>query len=644
MFDLPHMVPYGSWQSPITFEMVASDSINMSFVDIDRDSVFYDELRVKEGGRVALVKQKFDSEEQEEVTPQTFNIRTRANEYGGKSFFLKNKDIFCIEAKDQRIYKINSNGKIEPITEDNETRYADLIFDERRECIYCIQEEHKEDGVFNSLIKIDLKTKNKTVLEAKKDFYASLTLSPDGKKIAYICWDLPNLPWEGSELILREIDEKGNMKDRQLIAGGRDESIFQPSFSSDNILYFVSDRTGFYNLYCYGEGVRPLYPINAEFGVPQWQFGLSTYCFVEKGEGYAIFCSLFKKDKCVLLEIDPYTKKTNEHNLPFSFLLNLRSNRNKIVFIGATEKMEKSVVLYDVKSDLWKVLKRPRKIEIDEGYISFPKLIEIKGTEDKIIYAYLYLPQNADFVAPKDELPPLIVRCHGGPTGQTFPILNLDIQFWTSRGFALCDVNYSGSSGYGKEYRKRLDQNWGISDVEDCANAALMLAQKKIVDGDRLIIKGASAGGFTALAALAFKNVFKGGVSYFGVTDLEEIVKHTHKFESGYFDHLIGPYPEEKERYYNRSPVNFVDQIKVPVLLLQGKEDKIVPMEQAEKIYSAMIKNKVPVAYLLFDKEGHGFRDGKNIKRALEAELFFYSKIFGFPTGEVPFLKIENMP
>lgn len=645
MFDTPQLMPYGTWTSPISIEKICSESTPLFFVDIDENYMYYDIQKLTEEGRTSIVKQKFEMDLLQtpiEILPKNFNARTKVHEYGGKSFFINGKDIFFIQFKDQRIYKIDQD-KISPITPvDENIRYANLIFDQRRNFIYCVQEEHG-DKVVNSIIRIDLKTSEKITIESGFDFYSSLCLSPDGKKFAFICWNLPNMPWDGSKLILKEIDEDGSFKPSKEIAGNEDESIFQPSFSFDNTLYFVSDRSGFYNIYRFDQKIYPVFNIDAEIGVPEWFLGVSTYCFVKKEDRYTIFCAVSKKDKDYLYEIDPINNQIFQKDLPFTYLSNLRSNGKEIIFIGACDNLEKSVILYDVKKNGFKIIKKPREVAIEEGYISKPRLIEYKSGDHKS-FAYFYPPKNKDYIS-KDELPPLIVRAHGGPTSKSLPILNLDIQFWTSRGYAFCDVNYSGSSGYGREYRNLLNHNWGVYDVEDCVNAALYLIEENLVDKNRLIIKGASAGGFTTLAALSFKKVFNAGVSYFGISDLEKLKLYTHKFESGYVDTLIGDYPKEKEIFYQRSPINFVDQIKVPVLILQGEEDKIVPKEQAEIIYTALVKNNIATSYLLFEKEGHGFRDGKNIKKSFEAELSFYSQIFNLkPCETIAELKIQNLP
>jgi len=643
--SIPHVEPYGSWKSPITSELIVSKSHIFGFVDIDMDYVYYDELRPYERGKTALMRNNKKRVE-EEMLPENFSVRTTAHEYGGRSFYLKENDLFFVSFNDQRIYKVDREKKIEPITaEKNNLRYADIIFDKKRDFIFCVQEEHMKNGeVVHSIIKIKLDTGKTQVIASGHDFYSSLTISPNKNKLSYICWDHPNMPWDGSYLIENDLSEEGDLINPLVIAGGDDESIFQPSYSPDNILFFVSDRTGFYNIYYLKDVIEPLFPMEADFGCSQWLFGMSTYCFVESEGTYNVYCTYTKKGKDFISKVSWKDKILKEIDLPFSYYINLKSHKDKIVFVAGSAIEEKCIVLLDTKTGKHEVIKRSREIELDRSYISSAETIEYPTRNGAVAYALYFPPKNPDFVSGKEDLPPLIVKSHGGPTSHFSCVLNLETQFFTSRGYAVLEVNYAGSSGYGRAYRNSLRGNWGILDVHNCADAALYLSKKNKADVNRLIIKGGSAGGYTTLAALTFLNLFKAGASYYGISDLEALAIHTHKFESHYLERLVGPYPERKDIYFERSPINFINKISCPIILFQGSDDKIVPKEQAERMFNLLKKKKIPTAYFLFEGESHGFKQGKNIKTALEAELYFYSKIFNININEhVKPFKIENL-
>lgn len=641
---IPHIDSYGSWKSPISSEMIVSKSRKFNNVDIDSDYVYYDEVRFYEGGRNVLIRNKHGKDE--ELLPENFNVRTKANEYGGKSFYLKDHDLFFVSYSDQRIYKVDREKKIEPITaESSNIRYADIVFDKKRDLIFCVQEDHKKNGeVINSIIKIDLSTRKVKVVASGHDFYSSLAVSPNKNKLSHMYWDHPSMPWDSSYLVESDISEEGELINSTVVAGGEDESVFQPSYSPDNLLFFVSDRTGFYNIYYLKEGVQPLFPSEADFGYPQWVFGMTSYCFVENNGSYNICTAFTKKGKDFLGKISLKDKVLHEISLPFTYFFNLKSYKDKVVFVAASPIEERCVVLLNSKTENFEVIKRGRESTIDKSFISIPENIEYPTREGKVAYALYYPPTNPNYVSKKDELPPLIVKSHGGPSGHFFEMLDLETQYFTSRGFAVVDVNYSGSTGFGRAYRNALKGKWGILDVFDCADAAIYLSNLKKVDKDRLVIKGSSAGGYTTLAALTFLNLFKAGVSYYGVGDLESLAINTHKFEAHYLDGLIGPYPERKDLYLQRSPINFINKISAPLLIFQGAEDKIVPKDQADRMYNLLNKRKIPVAYFLFENEGHGFRHAKNIKTAIEAELYFYSKIFQIKlSDELKPIKIDNL-
>ena len=450
------------------------------------------------------------------------------------------------------------------------------------------------------------------------------------------------MPWDGTELWIGDLQADGSLRRAQRVAGGARESIFQPEWSPDGVLHFVSDRTGWWNLYRWRDGlIEHLMEMEAEFGRPQWVFGMSTYAFESAGR---IICTYNQQGSWRLASLDAVTRKLEPIETPYSEISSLRTAPGRAVFLAGSPTEPTSIVQLDLATRRMEVLRRSSEVEIDTGCLSIPQAIEFPTEQGLTAHAFFYPPQNRDYIAPPDERPPLLVRSHGGPTGATSSTLNPEIQYWTSRGFAVLDVNYGGSTGYGRAYRQRLEGQWGIVDVDDCVNSARYLLQRGEVDGDRLVIRGGSAGGYTTLCALTFRNIFRAGASYYGVSDLEALTKETHKFESRYLDRLIGPYPERHDLYRERSPIHFTERLSCPVVFFQGLEDKVVPPNQAEMMVEALRAKELPVAYLLFDGEQHGFRRAENIKRALDAELYFYSKLFGFELADpVEPVLIENL-
>jgi dipeptidyl aminopeptidase/acylaminoacyl peptidase len=387
--------------------------------------------------------------------------------------------------------------------------------------------------------------------------------------------------------------------------------------------------------------VEAVYEMDAEFGAPQWGFGMSTYGF-ESAD--SIICAYTHNGFWYLARLDTKARRLIGLDVPFSDIRSVRVARGKAVFIGASPTMPSSVVVLDLASSDLEVLRRSSDVAIDPSYISLPEPVEYPTERRRTAFAFYYPPRNGDYVAPAGEKPPLLVMTHGGPTAATSAGFSLTIQYWTSHGFAVLDVNYGGSTGYGREYRQRLNGQWGIVDVDDVVNGALYLVRRGDVDGGRLAIDGGSAGGYTTLCALAFRNVFQAGASYFGVSDLEALAKDTHKFESRYLDSIVAPYPEQRELYVQRSPIHAVDRIECPMILFQGLEDKVVPPNQAERIYEAVRAKGLPVAYMPFKGEQHGFRHAENIKRSLDGEFYFYSRVFGFqPAEEIEPVNVENI-
>lgn len=451
------------------------------------------------------------------------------------------------------------------------------------------------------------------------------------------------MPWDGCELWLGELGGDGMIAHKRRVAGGPGESIFQPEWSPDRLLYFVSDRSGSWNIYRLNDNgsTECLYELQAEFGVPQWVFGLSTYAFESADR---IVCAFAENGIWKLGTIDTRTRKLERIDTPYTEISFVRAAPGRAIFRAGSPTEQFSILEMNLVTRKTRVLQRANKIKIDSAYISEPKSVEFPTENGLTAHGFFYPPKNGDFSAPKDDRPLLLVRSHGGPTSATIAVFILGIQYWTSRGIAVLDVNYGGSSGYGRAYRERLNGNWGIVDVDDCVNGAKFLAARGEVDGDRLMIDGGSAGGYTTLCALTFRNAFKAGASYFGVSDLEALEKDTHKFESRYSDSLIGPYPQCRDLYIKRSPIHFADRLSCPIIFFQGLEDKIVPPNQAEMMVDVLRKKKVPVAYMAFEGEQHGFRRAENIKRSLDGELYFYSRIFGFELAEpVEPVPIENL-
>jgi dipeptidyl aminopeptidase/acylaminoacyl peptidase len=649
------VAPYGSWKSPITADLVVSESIGLGQVAIDGGNVYWLEGRPAEGGRNIIVRRTPDGQTSD-VTPPPFDVRTRVHEYGGGDFLVVDGAVYFSNFADQRLYRLDASGEPQPVTPEVALWYADGIFDRGRSRarsggrIICVREDHTEPDheAVNTIASIDLASGEShspicdRVLVSGHDFYAAPRLSPDGTRLAWLAWNHPNMPWDSTELWVGEIQADGSLEHAESVAGGADESIFQPEWSPDGTLHFISDRTGWWNLYRLQDGqVEPLIEMEAEFGLPQWVFGMRTYAFES---AQRIICAYTQQGTWQLASLDTETRELENIETPYTSISEVHAAPGRVVFHGGSPTKPTSIVQLNLATGQIEALRRASAVEIDPSYLSPPQAIEFPTENGLTAHAFFYAPHNRDYAAPPDELPPLLVLSHGGPTGTTSSTFRLAVQYWTSRGFAVLDVNYGGSTGYGRTYRQRLEGQWGVVDVDDCANSARYLAECGQVDGDRLIIHGGSAGGYTTLCALTFRDVFKAGASYYGIGDLEALAKETHKFESRYLDRLVGPYPEERDLYVARSPINFTDRLSCPVIFFQGLQDRVVLPSQAEKMVEALRKKRVPVAYLSFEGEQHGFRRAENIKRSMEAELYFYSRIFGFELAEaVEPVEIENL-
>jgi dipeptidyl aminopeptidase/acylaminoacyl peptidase len=627
------VAPYGSWKSPITADVVAAGEVGLEQVRVDGVDVYWVERRSQEGGRKVIVCRSPDGRGTD-ITPAGFNARTRVHEYGGGDYAVSNGTVIFSNFTDQRLYVQRPGSEPKPLTPAEDIRYADGVIDRRRNLFFCVREDHTGYGeAINTLVSIDVKTENPgKILVSANNFYASPRLSPDGSQLTWLTWNHPNMPWDGAELWVGKLNEHESINEAVRVAGGVNESIFQPEWSPDGTLYFVSDRSGWWNIYRWRDGkVEPLCPLDAEFGQPQWVFASALYGFASERR---IVCSHTKKGRDSLATLDTLTRALNDIELPFTAISQVHAAGDRVVFIGASSTEPTSIASLNLATRELEVLRRSRETVVDAGYLTSPRAVEFPTEGGLTSHGYFYPPRNQDYTAAENEKPPLVVMSHGGPTSSSSASLKYSIQYWTSRGIAVLDVNYGGSSGYGRAYRERLKGEWGIVDVDDCVNGAQYLVATGEVDGNRLAIRGGSAGGYTTLCALTFRDAFKAGASHYGISDLEALARDTHKFESRYLDGLIGPYPERRDLYVERSPIHFTDRLSCPMILFQGLEDKVVPPNQAEKMFEAVRTKKLPVAYLTFEGEQHGFRKAENIKRVLEAELYFYSKVFGFDLAD----------
>ena len=627
----PQTLPYGAWRSPITSDLIVGEAIGLGDILVDGADVYWIEGRPSEGGRNVLVR-RAPGGTVSDITPAPYSVRTRVHEYGGGAACVSGGLVFFSNFADQRLYRHAGGSPPEPLTpDDTGMRYADGVFDAARRRWIGVREAHGPEGrVDNALVAVDLENPGPgRVLAEGHDFYASPRLSPDGGRLAWLCWDHPNMPWVGTELWLADIAGDGTLAEQRRVAGGPAESICQPQFAPDGVLYCISDRTGWWNLYRLeaGGAVRPLSPREAEFGQAQWVFGQSSYAFLSADR---LVCAYTEAGRGHLARLDIANGNLTPIATPFTDFGQLRTAGGKIVCRAGSPADPAAIVLIDPESGAAETLRQSAPAAGDPDlrrYFSVPRHLEFPTEGGLTAHANYYPPANPDFRPPDGEKPPLVVKCHGGPTASASTVLSLGIQYWTSRGIAVIDVDYGGSTGYGRAYRERLKGAWGIVDVDDCCNAARHAIAQGLADGGRAVITGGSAGGYTVLAALALKDVFAGGASYYGVSDVAALARDTHKFESRYLDWLIGPYPERADLYRERSPLTHADRLSRPVIFFQGSDDRVVPPNQTETMVEALRRRGIPVGYLLFEGEQHGFRRAPNIKRALDAELYFYAAL-----------------
>jgi dienelactone hydrolase len=642
------VAPYGTWASPLSAAQATAGALRFDHLVLDGDDLYWVEGRPAEGGRSVVVRYTRDGRLLD-ITPPGFNARTRVHEYGGAAFTVHRGTVFFSNFSDQRLHRQAPGALPEPITPAG-YRYADCTVDPARTRLLCVREDHTAGArePLNTIVAVEGALTPASppsaglVLAAGADFYSDPVQSPDGTRLAWIEWRHPNMPWDGTELWVADLDAAGSPVRRTRVAGSADESIFQPTWSPDGVLYFVSDRTGWWNLYRARDGaIEPIHPMPAEFGKPQWVFGMVTYAFA----GPDRLVATYVEDghwKLALIDLEP--RRFQPVSLTFEPLEGLVADQRAAYFIGASPTEPLSIVRMTFAAAEGEVLRPGGGDRLDAAHVSVAEPVTF-ASGSQPVHAFYYAPANAGFDAPAGERPPLIVVTHGGPTGATEGVFDATVQFWTTRGFAVVDVNYGGSTGYGRAYRERLNGQWGVVDVADAVNAARHLVDDGKVDPERLIIRGSSAGGYTTLAALTFHDVFRAGASYYGISDIEVLARDTHKFESRYLDSLIGPYPAMRDVYRARSPLHATDRLNCALILFQGLEDKVVPPNQSALMADAVRAKGLPVAYVPFEGEQHGFRRAENLVRSLEAELYFYGAVFGFtPADTIPPVPIDNLP
>ena len=626
--------PYGSWASPLHADRVARAARRLSQPRLDRDFVYWLEGRPHQGGRQVVVRARGGGDS-EDVTPESANVRTLVHEYGGGDFLVRNGELVYVDLHQPGIQRLGSEGQRPLGGTLSGARYADFDLSPCGRWLVAVEEEHREgQETENRIVAFDLDAGVRSVVAAGHDFASTPRFSPSGDRLAYLSWDHPNMPWDGTTLFVAPFREGRRTGTPRAIAGGRNESIFQPSFSPGGRLTFVSDRSGWWNLYQERESaVVALCGRNAEFGLPQWAFGMSTYGFVDEE---TVLCVYRMNGVERLARLELGQERLVDLATPQTSFDGLDVGDGRACFIGASATTPPAVCRLDLERGRVEELCRSFEIDFDPGFLSPPEAIEFPSAGGRSAYAFLYRPAHPQRRAPAGERPPLIVKSHGGPTAATSSSLKLGTQYWTSRGFAVADVNYGGSTGYGRAYRELLRGAWGVVDVDDCTHAALFAASQGIVDPERLVVSGGSAGGYTTLCALTFRDVFAAGASHYGVGDLEALVRDTHKFESRYLDRLVGPYPERRDLYIQRSPIHHTARLSCPVIFFQGLEDRVVPPNQAEEMVAALAARGIPHAYVPFEGEQHGFRRAENIRTALEGELFFYAHVFGFSVDVRP--------
>ena len=659
------IAPYGSWKSPISADLIVSNMVRMGKVCLDGENVYWLETRPEEGGRdmvCCLAGSSKNDSKPIDVTPLPFNARTRVHEFGGGGFTAVDDCVFFTDLQDQRIYmqKRNKDNTFSapialtpaPDSPGRHRRFADIALDKNHKRLIAVEEDHRlsDDHATASIVAIPLPGKDSeiTTLVSGADFFTSPRVNASGTKLAWISWNHPNMPWYGTELWLADINADGSLSNKTLVAGGKTESIIQPEWSPDDQLYFISDRSGWWNIFHFSANakVEQVMKAEVECGVPHLYFGHTTYGFAS---GDRIICTFARTGVWFLAEVNVRTGELTEIESPFQEITFLKVNNQKAVFRGGSPDVPISIIEFDLATHGFSFIKKSFQLEgssadLVQTCFSRPQTIEFPTANGKTSHAFFYPPSNQNYEAPSGEKPPLLVKIHGGPHNQTFNTLDLTIQYWTSRGFALVDVNYGGSSGFGREYRERLKGNWGVVDNQDAANAAQVLVEQGSADAKRLAITGMSARGYATICGVTFHDIFAGGSAHCGISDMEGMANVFHRFQSKFLSSMIGAFPEEKEVYRKRSAINFVEQINCPLMLLHGALDTIVPIEQSEILVRKLDELRKPHYYLKFDDEPHVFRKAGNVKSALESELAFYCQIFGIhPSDKLMDIEIRHL-
>ncbi|MGI8568955.1 MAG: prolyl oligopeptidase family serine peptidase [Methylocella sp.] len=637
------IAPYGAWVSLVSVELMTEAAIGLSGLSVDDQDLYWLEARPSENGRTVLCRRRADGEI-EDLTPPPFNVASRVHEYGGGAYTVAAGVVVFSERADGSVWLIEAGSPPRRIETQEDCRYADFDFDLPRRRVLAVREDHRSRPPSDpkaAIVALSLDPGGaETILVEGPDFLSSPRLSPGGERLTWIAWDHPGMPWDGTKLFVAGVTREGALEAARLVAGATPEAIVQPEWSADGTLYYCSDRSGWWNLYALrGTAIESLAPVEAEIGGPHWVFRQHYYDFLTCGRIVAAIVRdgirtavLIADGRIAPLDIGQVQDCPRPLGDGLAYIATPPSAPPSVSLLPSLEGSEPIVI------------RRAAPAVVPEETISIGEPIEF-ATRGGVAHAFWYPPKNRDYKGPSDELPPLVVLSHGGPTSMTTNSFSLSVQWWTSRGFGVVDVNYGGSTGYGRAYRERLDGQWGVVDVEDCAAAATHLVERGLADAARLVIRGGSAGGFTTLAALTSLKLFKAGASFYGVGDLILLAKDTHKFESRYLDRLIGPLPQARAVYGERSPVNHIDRLACPVIFFQGEDDKTVPPNQAQTMVEAVAARGLPVAYYSFAGEGHGFRKAETLRRALELELDFYGRGFGFTApGLSERVIIANMP
>lgn len=607
--------------------MVAGKLLRLAQPELHDGAAWWLETRPQEQGRTVLVRWT-PGNGCEDMTPAPYSVQSKVHEYGGGAFAVHGETAWFVNKHDQRVYAIRADGVRALTAAEPSHRFADLVPDSGRNRLLCVTEiidkANKEPRTV--LAAIDTVGGRIDILREGADFYSSPRVSPGNGRLAWLEWNHPDMPWDATRLFVAELDANGRPVDAECIAGGDAESVLQPLWRDDDEILFVSDRSNWWNLYAWKHGeTRRLLEREAEFALPHWVFGMRTFGLRDAD---TLACAFTRDGKWSVGELDLASGQWREPDLPFTHVDHVHAADNAIVLLAASTQRPSTIALLEA-NNVPVMLRTAAEVPLAAGFLAAPEPVDFPSSNGDTAYGLYYPPANDAFRGEPGTAPPLLVKVHGGPTAATSSALDLKIRFWTSRGFAVLDVNYRGSTGYGRRYREKLRGGWGIVDVADCIHGAKALAARGLADPERLLISGSSAGGFTVLAALTFHRVFAGGASYYGVADLAGAMRDTGKFESRYGDRLVGPLPETAATWRERSPLFHAEQLTRPVIFFQGLEDTVVPPDQSERMFEAARANGVTTEYFPFPGEGHGFREAGTIETALNAEYAFYCKVLG---------------